>query len=270
MYDLAIIGGGPAGYDAAGLAGGKGLKVVLFEKKDLGGVCLNEGCIPTKTLLYSAKLYDSAKNGAKYGVVTGDVSFDYDKVMKRKQKVVAKLVGGVGAKMKAHKVEVVKDYAVIQGKSGDDFLITSGGKEYKVKNIMVSTGSEAAVPPIPGLSLENKNVVTNREILQLSEAPKELVVIGGGVIGTEFASFFNSVGSKVTVIEMMDKIIGPMDREMSSLLQKEYEKKGVVFHLQSKVVEVKGNEVIFEAKDGSKQSVSGDAILVSVGRNRIP
>lgn len=266
MYDLAIIGGGPAGYDAAGLAGGRGLKVVLFEKKELGGVCLNEGCIPTKTLLYSAKLYDSAKHGSKYGINASDVSFDFTKVMARKKKVVKKLVGGVGAKMKAHKVEVVKDYAIIKGKSGDTFTIAGGGKDFQVKNILVSTGSEAAVPPIPGLSLENESVLTNREILNLEVAPKELVVIGGGVIGTEFASFFNSIGTTVTVIEMMDKIIGPMDREMSTMLQKEYEKKGVKFNLQSKVVEVKGNEVFFEAKDGSKQSISGDAILVSVGR----
>ncbi len=266
MYDLAIMGGGPAGYDAAEKAGAKGLKVVLFEKKSLGGVCLNEGCIPTKTLLYSAKLYDSAVNGEKYGIKAEGVSFDFSKVMARKEKVVKKLVGGVGFKMKSHKVDVVSAHAVIKSKQGETITIEADGKTYDAKNLIISTGSEAFVPPIPGLDINNDNVVTNREILALKEAPKELVVIGGGVIGTEFASFFNSIGVKVTVIEMMDKILGFMDREMSVMLQKEYEKKGVVFHIESKVTEVKGDEVIFETKDGKSQSVKGDMILVSVGR----
>lgn len=266
MYDLAIMGGGPAGYDAAEKAGSKGLKVVLFEKRDLGGVCLNEGCIPTKTLLYSAKIYDSAKHSEKYGVTTEGVTFDYKKVMARKEQVVKKLVGGVGFKMKTYKVEVVKAHATIKGKKGDAIQVECEGKVYDAKNLIISTGSEAFVPPIPGLDASKDNILTNREILALKEAPKKLIIIGGGVIGTEFASFYNSIGTEVVVFEMLDKILGNMDREMSNILQKEYEKKGVTFNLSCKVTEVKGDEVIFETKDGKKASIKGDKILVSVGR----
>lgn len=266
MYDLAIMGGGPAGYDAAEKAGSKGLKVVLFEKRELGGVCLNEGCIPTKTLLYSAKLYDSAKHGKKYGIATEGVSFDYNTVMTRKEKVVKKLVGGVGFKMKTYKVDVVKAHASIKGKKGDAIELEADGKSYEAKNLIISTGSEAFVPPIPGLDAKADNILTNREILQLKEAPKKLIIIGGGVIGTEFASFYNSIGTEVIVFEMLDKILGNMDREMSNILQKEYEKKGVTFNLSCKVVEIKGDEVFYETKDGKKASVKGDKILLSVGR----
>ncbi|MFB6343485.1 dihydrolipoyl dehydrogenase [Saccharicrinis sp. FJH62] len=266
MYDLAIIGGGPAGYDAAERAGEKGLKVILFEKRELGGVCLNEGCIPTKTMLYSAKLYHKALEGKKFGIETSEVSFNYETLYKRKQKVVKKLVGGVGFKMKANKVDVIKAFANIKGKSGDAFNIESDGTDYQAKNIMISTGSEAFIPPIKGVDGVSDIILTNREILELQERPESLVIIGGGVIGMEFGCFFNTIGTKVTVIEMLPKILGPMDGELSSMLQKEYEKNGIEFHLESKVTEVKGNEVIFTDKDGKEQKVSADKILLSVGR----
>jgi dihydrolipoamide dehydrogenase len=269
MYDLAIIGGGPAGYDAAERAGAKGLKVVLFEKNELGGVCLNEGCIPTKTLLYSAKIYDSALNGSKYGVETTGVTFDFKKMMARKQKIVKKLVGGVGFKMKANKVEVIKGAAVIKGKKGDVISIESDGNAYEAKNLIISTGSEAFIPPIKGVTGVNDVVLTNREILQLTACPESLVVIGGGVIGMEFASFFNSLGSKVTVVEMLPKILGNMDAELSLMLQKEYEKRGIDFHLESKVTEVNGNEVTFQDKDGTVHKVTSEKILLSVGRKPV-
>ncbi|TCO07728.1 dihydrolipoyl dehydrogenase [Natronoflexus pectinivorans] len=265
MYNLAIIGGGPAGYVAAERAGAKGLKVILFEKKDLGGVCLNEGCIPTKTLLYSAKLLDNAKAGEKYGITAENVSFDFSKMMARKNKVVKKLVGGVGMKMKHHKVETVKSKAIIKSRTASGIEIEAEGQLFLAENVLISTGSEASVPPIPGLKEAGDVIVTNREILQLSELPKSLVVIGGGVIGTEFASFFSSLGTKVTVIEMLDEILTGMDRQMSAMLRKMLEKKGVEFHLSSKVTEVKGNVVVFE-KDGKSDSAQGEKILLSVGR----
>lgn len=265
MYNLAIIGGGPAGYVAAERAGAKGLKVVLFEKKELGGVCLNEGCIPTKTLLYSAKIYDNAKGGNKYGIIGDKVTFDFTKMMTRKDDVVKKLVGGVGFKMKSHKVEVVKSAAVIKSRTASGVEIEADGKIILTENVLICTGSDAAVPPIPGLKEAGDVIVTNREILELKELPKSLVVIGGGAIGTEFASFFSSLGSQVTVIEMMPEILTGMDAEMSVMLRKVLEKKGVSFNLSSKVTSIKGNEVEFE-KDGKVLSVSGDKILLSVGR----
>ena len=267
-FDLAIIGGGPAGYVAAERAGHKGLNVVLFEKSELGGVCLNEGCIPTKTLLYSAKLYDNAKNGSKYGIETGEVTFDFGKMMARKQKVVKKLVGGVGLKMKEHHVTVIKTNAVIKGRSTSGISITAGKDEILATNLLICTGSEAFIPPIPGLGTPGEVIVTNREILDLKTKPESLVVIGGGVIGMEFASFFNSLGTKVTIVEMMDEILTGMDREMSKMLREMYAKKGITFNLASKVTEVKGNEVIF-IKDGKTESVTGEKILVSVGRKPV-
>ena len=267
MYDLAVIGGGPGGYVAAERAGAAGLSVILFEKKELGGVCLNEGCIPTKTLLYSAKVYDYTRHADKYGVNVDGSSIDFGAIFKRKQKVVKKLVGGVRVQMKNAAVEVVKEAAVIAGKSADGFDIAAGESTYSARNILICTGSEAAVPPIPGLREGlGDTVVTNREILALEEQPESLVVIGGGVIGMEFASFFNSIGTKVTVVEMLPKILGPLDDEISAMLQAQYEKKGVEFHLSCKVVAVEGNEVVYEDPEGNTCRAQGDKILVSVGR----
>ena len=264
-FDLAIIGGGPAGYVAAERAGKKGLKVVLIEKGELGGVCLNEGCIPTKTLLYSAKLYDNAVGASKYGVEAKEVTFDFTKMMDRKQKVVKKLVGGVGMKMKEHHVQVIKNSAYIKGRSANGITITVGGDEIVATNLLICTGSEAFLPPIPGLGAPGDLILTNREILQLKEKPESLVIIGGGVIGLEFASFYNSLGTKVTIIEMLDEILTGMDREMSEMLRKEYTKQGITFNLSAKVTEVKGNEVFYE-KGGKTTSIKGEKILVSVGR----
>ena len=264
-FDLAIIGGGPAGYVAAERAGQKGLKVVLIEKGELGGVCLNEGCIPTKTLLYSAKLYDNALGSSKYGVDTKEVTFDFSKMMARKQKVVKKLVGGVGMKMKEHHVEVIKSAAFIKGRSAAGIEITAGDTEILATNLLICTGSEAFLPPIPGLGTPGELILTNREILELKERPDSLVIIGGGVIGLEFASFFNSLGTKVTIIEMLDEILTGMDLEMSTMLRQMYTKKGITFNISAKVTEVKGNEVFFE-KNGKKESITGEKILVSVGR----
>ena len=268
-FDLAILGGGPAGYVAAGRAGAAGLSVVLFEKKELGGVCLNEGCIPTKTLLYSAKVYDYARHADKYGVEVPDAAVDVEAVFKRKEKVVKKLVGGVRVQMRGANVEVVKETAVITGAS-QVFTLQAGEAQYEARNILVCTGSEAVVPPIPGLREGLGGVVvTNREILSLAEKPERLVVIGGGVIGMEFASFFNSIGTQVTVVEMLPKILGPMDDEISAMLQAQYAKKGVEFHLSCKVTAVEGNEVVYETPEGEVCRVAGDRILVSVGRRAV-
>ena len=267
MYDLAILGGGPGGYVAAGRAGAAGLSVVLFEKRELGGVCLNEGCIPTKTLLYSAKVYDYTRHADRYGVNVPESTIDFGAIFKRKEKVVKKLVGGVKVQMRNANVEVIKEEAVIAGKEAGGFVLTAGEASYSARNILVCTGSEAAVPPIPGLKEGLGGVVvTNREILLLTEQPQRLVVIGGGVIGMEFASFFNSIGTQVTVVEMLPKILGPLDDEISAMLQAQYAKKGVEFHLSCKVVAVEGNEVVYEDAEGNTCRAAGDRILVSVGR----
>ena len=268
MYDIAIIGAGPAGYVAAENAGAKGLKVVLFEKKELGGVCLNEGCIPTKTLLYSAKMYDHAQGGKKYGITAQEVAYDYKKIADRKTKVVRKLVAGIKMKMENHNVEVVRGDAYIQGGDTSSINITCGEQTYQAARLLICTGSEAFVPPIPGVG-NNPAILTNREILSLTAAPESLVVIGGGVIGMEFASFYNSLGIPVTVIEMLPEILGGIDKEISEMLRSIYTKKGIKFHLSSRVTAIEGNIVHFTDADGNASSIEGDKILMSVGRRPV-
>jgi dihydrolipoamide dehydrogenase len=265
MFDLIIIGGGPAGYVAAERAGNKGLSVVLFEKKAIGGVCLNEGCIPTKTLLYSAKTYENAIHGNKYGITCENVTFDFKKIMSRKKKVVRKLVLGVEATMKANNVKVVVGEAMIKGRNKEGFEVECSGESYHSRNLLICTGSEASVPPIPGLKEAGDLILTNREILELDNIPESLVIIGGGVIGMEFASFFNSFGTKVTVVEMLPEILGGLDYEISAMLRDIYSKKGIQFNLGAKVVQIDGNKVVYE-KDGVSQSIEGEKILLSVGR----
>ena len=269
MIDLAIIGGGPGGYVAAERASAKGMSVVLFEKNELGGVCLNEGCIPTKTLLYSAKIYDNAVSGEKYGVYAPEVSFKFDKIIARKNKVVRKLVAGVKAKLNNHNVQVIKGIASIKGRSSDGIEIECNGDTFLAVNLLICTGSEAFMPPIPGINEANDILLTNREILNLKEQPESLVIIGGGVVGMEFASFFNSLGTKVTVIEMLPEILGGLDEEISRMLREIYAKKGINFFLSCKVTEIRGNEVIFCDPEGTANSVTGDKILVSVGRRAV-
>lgn len=268
MYDLAIIGGGPAGYVAAENAGAKGLKTVLFEKRELGGVCLNEGCIPTKTLLYSAKMYEHAQGGKKYGITAENVLFDYKKIADRKTKVVRKLVAGIKMKMENHNVEVVRGDAFIESGDTSCIKITCGEQSYEAAHLLICTGSEAFVPPIPGVE-GNEAVLTNREILALTAAPASLVIIGGGVIGMEFASFYNSLGVPVTVIEMLPEILGGMDKEVAETLRGIYTKRGVKFCLGCKVTAIEGCTVHYTDGEGNTLTAEGDKILMSVGRRAV-
>ncbi len=267
MYDLIVLGGGPAGYNAAERAGHAGLKTLVIEERALGGVCLNEGCIPTKTLLYSAKIYDYAKHAADYGVSFGSAAIDHAFVVARKNKVVKQLVSGVGAKLKKAKVDVVSATACIKERSSEGFVVTAGDKEYVGKQLLICTGSSAALPPIDGLadSLKSGFALTNREVLDLEKIPESIVVVGGGVIGLEMASYFNSVGSKVYVVEMLDHIAGATDREISTMLEKEYAKRGVEFILGARVQSIKDGTVTYE-KDGKTVTLNADHALVSIGR----
>lgn len=265
-YQIIIIGGGPAGYTAAEVAGKAGLSVLLFEKQNLGGVCLNEGCIPTKTLLYSAKLYDTAKHASKYAVTVPEVSFDLSKVIARKSKVVRKLVLGVKSKLSSNKVVVISGEATVLDKN----TVRCGEEIYECDNLILCTGSETFVPPISGIN--GVNYWTHREALDNKELPTSLAIVGGGVIGMEFASFFNSLGVKVTVIEMMDEILGGMDKELSALLRADYAKRGIQFLLSTKVVSLAQTEnemVVSYENSGGTGSVVAEKLLLSVGRHPV-
>ena len=267
QYDLIVLGGGPAGYLGAERAGAAGLSVLCIEKGSVGGVCLNEGCIPTKTLLYSAKLYDGAKHGEKYGVSAQGLAVDHAKVVARKNKVVKLLVGGVKAALKQNGVTLIEGEGRIEGRDENGFRVSVNGETHTAGKLLIATGSAPAVPPIPGLKegMERGFVLTNREILALTEAPERLVVIGGGVIGLEMASYFNSIGSAVTVVEMLDHIAGENDADLTALLQKNYEKKGVRFILSARVTELAEGGVCYE-KDGEACRVDADKVLLSIGR----
>jgi len=273
MFDLIIIGGGPAGYLAAERAGHGGLKTLLIEKRFIGGVCLNEGCVPSKALLHSAKILDYAQHGESYGVTTTGAAIDQKAVIARKNKVVRNLVAGIKGQLKASHVTVKDGFAEILGRDQGIVKVKVGEEIFEAPKLIIASGSEAIVPPIPGAKegLEQGYILTNREILNLEVIPKAMVIVGGGVIGLEMASYFNSVGSKVTVIEMLDKIAGPTDREISSILQKNYEKKGITFKLGCKVTGLPKGAVEFEegSKPGNKQSVDADYVLLSIGRRPV-
>lgn len=266
-YDLIVLGGGPGGYLAAERAGHAGLKTLLIEKRFLGGVCLNEGCVPSKTFLYSAKIYDYARYSDHYGVTCADVKYDHKAVLARKSKVVSTLVGGIRAMLKKNKVTVVEGEGVICGKSNEGICVKVGEESYFGTRLIIATGSAPVMPPIPGVKegFNSGLVLTNREILDLEQVPEKLVIVGGGVIGLEMASYFNSAGSKVTVVEMLDKIAGPTDDEISNILMKNYEKKGISFKLGARVTEVKASSVVFE-KDGKTEEIEADKVLLSIGR----
>ena len=265
-YQVIIIGGGPAGYTAAEAAGKSGLSVLVFEKQNLGGVCLNEGCIPTKTLLYSAITYDGAEHASKYAVTVPEVSFDLPKTIARKSKVVRKLVLGVKSKLTSNNVTIISEEAIILDKN----TVRCGEETYECDNLILCTGSETFVPPISGI--DNVNYWTHREALDNKELPASLAIVGGGVIGMEFASFFNSLGVKVTVIEMMDEILGGMDKELSALLRADYAKRGIQFLLSTKVVSLAQTEegsVVSYENAGETGSVIAEKLLMSVGRRPV-
>ncbi len=257
MYDVIIVGAGPGGYIAAERAGARGKSVLLIEKAHLGGVCTNEGCIPTKSLLNSAKQYVHGLEAEKFGVHFEGARFNLAAAMTWKQDVIETLRKGIAFLMKKHNVEVVTGDAHVL----DRQTIRVNDRTYQGKNLIIATGSSASIPPIPGV--DSPQVVTNREILQITELPKSLIIVGGGYIGMEFASFFSSVGVEVHIIEMMDEIVTAMDADFARLLRKTLDK--VTYHLGAKVEAIQGNTVTFSSQ-GQSASLQADLILMSVGR----
>jgi dihydrolipoamide dehydrogenase len=265
MVDLIVIGAGPGGYEAAAYAAKLGKKVVLIEKNELGGTCLNVGCIPAKTLLRSARAFEDVLEASRYGVSgAGTPVLDMKAVQARKQSIIATLKKGVEGMLKRAGVEIVKAEAKVLGRG----KVVAGGKEYEAANILVATGSVPACPPIPGLR-DNPKVLDSTGILALEEIPKELVIIGGGVIGLEFATFFATAGTKVTIVEMLPKIAPVVDEEISKKLMAEMKKAGVVFNLSCKVQKIEGNVLTFTDPEGKDQQITGDYILSAIGRSAV-
>lgn len=265
-FQVAIIGGGPAGYTAAEIAGKAGLRVVLFEKNKLGGVCLNEGCIPTKTLLYSAKMYNSMQSAAKYGVAVSGSVIDLKKVMSRKSKVIRKLMLGIKAKLVAQNVSIITGEAYIKNRH----TICCEGIDYTCDALIVCTGSETFVPSVSGL--EAVGYWTHYEALENTTIPQSLVVVGGGVIGMEFVSFFSSIGVQVTVIEMMGEILGGIDYELAALLRADYAKRGVKFMLSTKVTKFEKQDKlvrIYYENEHDSGYVKTEKVLMSTGRRPV-
>ena len=268
-FFLAIIGGGPAGYTAAEKASKAGKDVVLFEQNAVGGTCLNIGCIPTKSLLYGAKQYYNATHAAKYGVTAENVMFDFAAMQKRKTIVVRKLVAGIKQRLNNEHCTIVNGFAKVlpslQGVDGGR-LIECNGETYEAENLLICTGSTNFVPPIPGIK-DNPAVWDSTDALAAAELPKSVIIVGGGVIGMEFATLYHELGVPVTVIEAMPTILPNLDQEVVAVLLEKYKKAGINILTSTKVEKIEGNEVFVQSPITNNQSpISAERILVSVGR----
>jgi len=258
-YDFAVIGAGPAGYVAAKKAAASGLKTLLVEKSKLGGVCLNEGCVPSKTLLQAAKTYHHAKHGSVFGVEVEGLSFDFPKAHAHKNQVMDKMRNGIAGLMKKHKVDVVEGEATLL----PGLEISINGETHEADNVLLCTGSSPAMPPIPGI--DSEQVVDSTGILNRETLPDHLIIVGGGVIGCEFACMYASVGVPVTVLEAMPEICPNLDADVAKTLREELAKKGVNFKLDTKVESIDEKSVSFANAEGS-DSLDGDLVLVATGR----
>lgn len=266
-YFLAILGGGPAGYTAAEKASKAGKQVVLFERDTLGGTCLNVGCIPTKTLLYCAKQYYQASHADKYGVTAENITFDYAKMVQRKTKVVRKLVAGIKARLNNEYCTVITGQAAVASRTDDVVTLTCNGETYEAENLLICTGSSNFVPPIQGIK-DNPYVWNSTDALAAKELPASVAIVGGGVIGMEFATLYHELGVPVTVIEALPNILSNIDQEVVKVLRDKYEKEGVCIMTDTKVTAIEGNRLLLahNTESDAPCSVEAAQILVCVGR----
>ena len=265
IYDLIIIGAGPGGYEAALEAAGKGMKVALIEKDKLGGTCLNRGCVPTKTLMHTADIARELKDAAKFGVNVSDYAVDAAKMQERKTEVLDTLRSGIAAMMKKGKVDVIEGIGVIEGTG----KVRVGEEVLEAKNIMIATGSKTFVPPIEGI--DTPGVVTSDVLLDKADGIYEhLVIVGGGVIGMEFASLYAALGTKVTIIEALERVLAPLDKEISQNVKMIGKKRGMDIHAKAMVEKFEpaadGKVVTYYREKDELQSVESDGVLVCIGR----
>ena len=268
-YDLVIIGSGPGGYVAAIRAAQWGLKAAVVEKDPfLGGTCLHVGCIPTKVFLHHADIYDYFKRAEEFGFEVKDVKVNWPAMLARKDKVVKKHAGGIALLFRKHKIDSITGWGRIAGPGRVSVEKDGKTTELETTYTMLATGSEART--IPGVEIDGKTILTNREILSLSAIPKSLVVVGCGAVGVEFASIFRTFGADVTLLEMLPRIVPLEDEEISAELEKSFKKKGIRVETNAKVSSVKkdakGAIVAFTDKSGTAQTIAAEKVLVAVGR----
>lgn len=252
MKELIIIGSGPGGYRTAAYAARKGLHVTIFEDKEAGGTCLNCGCIPTKTLCHEAEIADILKD-------KGIDTVDFSAIMARKNSVIEQLRSGVETVLQGENISLVRAHAAFK----DANTVVADGNEYTADRIIIATGSHAKMLPIEGI--DQPHVMTSTELLNITEVPKRLCIVGAGVIGMEMASVFNSLGSEVTVIEFLKECLPMVDSDIAKRLRQTIAKRGVTFSMQSGVKRIDGNTVFFERK-GKEEQVEADIILIATGR----
>ncbi len=257
--DLIIIGAGPGGYHTAYHATKDGLTVTIFEDQEVGGTCLNCGCIPTKTYCHLAEVIDSSRECAEFGLDNLKFDINFSKIHNHKNEVIEQLRSGIDMLMQAPGITLVKGKASFK----DAETIICNGEEYQAKHIIIATGSHAKMPPIEGIN--DSSVVTSTELLNLDHIPAKLCIVGAGVIGMEFAAAFNTFGSEVTVVEFLKECLPPIDSDIAKRLRKQLEKKGVKFYLQAGVKCIKNGNVTFERK-GKEELISADTVLVATGR----
>jgi dihydrolipoamide dehydrogenase len=260
MRDLIVIGAGPGGYEAAAHAGELGKRVLLVEAGSLGGACLNVGCIPAKVFLRSSRLYRECTEGGPFGVHVEGVSFDAPAVVERKNRIVATLGRGVGAKLKAAGVEVISGTARLV----ERHRVQVGGEQLEADNVLIATGSRPAVPPIPGISAEH--VLDSDRVFDLAEVPQSIAIIGGGYIGLELATYFREVGAKVAVFEMLPQIAATCDGDVSARLLQALQRSGIDFHLSCRVLSVEEGVVHYDDGSGIEKAHAAERILNATGR----
>ncbi len=266
QYDVTIVGGGPGGYVAAIRAAQLGLKVGLVERERLGGICLNWGCIPSKALLKSAELYTLFKKSEDFGISHKDLKFDFTKIIQRSRDISDRITKGVEYLMKKNKIEVLSGTATLTGKGAVE--VSKDGNvtdKIRTKSIILATGGRPR--SVPGVSIDRKKIITSTEAMTLKDQPKSLVIIGGGAIGIEFAYFYNALGTKVTVVEMMPTILPLEDREMSKIVQSSLKKAGLEIMTDTKVEGVKvGNEVeVAVSSSEGKKTLKAEIALMAIG-----
>ena len=260
MFDLIVIGAGPGGYEAAAHAGHLGKSVAIVEQADLGGTCLNVGCIPAKTFLRSSRLFRECREAAAFGILVESPSFDLPALVARKDHVVGTLTRGVAALLRSTGVEVLAG----TGRLVDRNTVEVGGERHEATNILIATGARPAVPPIPGI--DGERVLDSTAVFAITAVPERIAIIGGGYIGLEFACFFNEIGTRVTVVEMLPQVAAGCDGEIASRLLQSMRRAGVEFHLSSKVQKIEGHSVDYLNKEGLAQAITAEWVLNSTGR----